>query len=68
MFEIPCVGNGPVKSTSKGKFIRKMLVDCPDGSKEVITVHANKLETLSGDDQLLIAVRPSSDFFFAVEG
>lgn len=67
MFELNCVGNGPVKSTAKKKFIRKMLVDCPDGSKEVVTVHANNLESLSGEGQMLIPVRSSSDFFFAVE-
>ena len=67
MFSLKGVGNGPVKSTAKGNFIRKMLVDCPDGSKEVVTVHANNLKTLSGDGPLALPVRSSSDFFFAVE-
>lgn len=60
-------GNGPVKSTTKGKFLRKFLIQDESGEVSVITVHANKLETLSGDGVFSLRVRPSTDFFFACE-
>lgn len=67
MFVLEAKGNGPVKSTAKGKFIRKFLVQYESGEASVITVHANKLETLSGEGVFSLPVRPSSDFFFACE-
>lgn len=67
MFEIEAKGNGPVKSTAKGNFIRKFMVQDDVGEVEIITVHATKLQTLSGDGVIPLKVRPSSDFFFACE-
>jgi hypothetical protein len=67
MFTIEAKGNGQVKSTAKGKFIRKFMVKDGSGEVEIITVHANKLETLSGDGVIPLKIRPSSDFFFACE-
>lgn len=65
MFKVKAEGMGRVNQTKKGGFIRKFLVNLPDGKKDVITVYAQESGPLDFSGVCEICVR--NDFFFAVE-
>lgn len=67
MFKLKAEPLGPVQPTKKGDHIRKFLVLCADGSKEVLTVWAKKddFAKISREGVQEITVRPGDMVFCA---
>ena len=64
MFKVKAEPLGPVATTKKGAFVRKFLVLCADGKKDVLSIWSKESAPLDGDGVREMTIRPG-DMVFA---